>query len=468
MSYYSYYKDIYGHDHNNEEYVKFITDRYKHSMKEFLPENKEAEILEIGCSNGMLLLSLKQLGYNNLTGVELDTELANVARSFDLNISNENLLDFFKASNKKYSLILMLDVLEHLDKKDVIDALKMINDSLEEGGKLVLTVPNASSSLGSYYRYIDWTHEVSFTAGSMIYVLNEANFKSIEIKEDDIAYLKDKEEYASEEEYNYFKNAHDDFMFAKSVARWNNVTLLDGSKLNKYMTPNLKVVATKTEATNLVLDVSDDIINLRKFYEGYEKHDELIASANSAIGNNYNLIKNLESRVNENLGLIEENKAFIQENKEFIQENKELIIENNKFIQENKDVISEYSKKYEEIMNAIHAERNFTNAKILEMYKAICKKRNKNVISKIIDKCRVAREAKYMIKHDLFDFNYYVETYDFDHSKSAIEHFLRFGMYIGNNPRADFDVFEYVCCNNEVVITEANPVILAYELGSKI
>jgi SAM-dependent methyltransferase len=71
---------------------------------------------------------------------------------------------------------------EHVPKEFHLDLLRSIHQSLEPEGRLILTVPNANSSLAARWRYIDWTHETSFTEHSLDFVLSNAGFQKITIQ----------------------------------------------------------------------------------------------------------------------------------------------------------------------------------------------------------------------------------------------------------------------------------------------
>lgn len=46
---------------------------------------------------------------------------------------------------------------------------------------LICTVPNASSTLASRWRYIDWTHHSSFTERSLDFLLFNGGFKTVQV-----------------------------------------------------------------------------------------------------------------------------------------------------------------------------------------------------------------------------------------------------------------------------------------------
>lgn len=74
----------------------------------------------------------------------------------------------------------MSHVLEHIPKENIILTLIDIKQNLlKEDGAFFIAVPNAQSNTNCYWAYEDFTHSTLFTAGSLLYVLKAAGFKSI-------------------------------------------------------------------------------------------------------------------------------------------------------------------------------------------------------------------------------------------------------------------------------------------------
>lgn len=90
-------------------------------------------ILDVGCGDGFIFPRLARFG--DVEGVEPDRRLV-TGRSE--RVIHTVPFEAFTAA-KRYSLILMLDVLEHL--ADPIGALRRCRDLLEPDGRLLLTVP---------------------------------------------------------------------------------------------------------------------------------------------------------------------------------------------------------------------------------------------------------------------------------------------------------------------------------------
>ena len=151
-------------------------------FKKILPENKDAKILDIGCGFGFVLSSLKELGYNNIHGIDISDEAVSTCKSHGLDVTKiEDLTTFLSSNTIRYDLVILTHVIEHIDKDKILQLLSDIkNKLLSDKGNLYLTTPNAQSNTGCYWRYEDFTHTIIFTAGSMIYALKSAGYKQIE------------------------------------------------------------------------------------------------------------------------------------------------------------------------------------------------------------------------------------------------------------------------------------------------
>ena len=144
--------------------------------------NKNLDILDIGCGFGQLLKSLKSLGYKNLYGVDVSNEAVDCCKTNQLNVEKiSDVIQWSKTSTKKFDIIIMMHILEHIEKSLIIPTLIKVREYLlKENGVLLVTVPNAQSNTGCYWAYEDFTHTTIFTAGSIYFVLKSAGFKKVE------------------------------------------------------------------------------------------------------------------------------------------------------------------------------------------------------------------------------------------------------------------------------------------------
>ncbi|MFH0988318.1 MAG: class I SAM-dependent methyltransferase [Parcubacteria group bacterium] len=153
-------------------------DLYRHNYQKFLPENKSAEILDIGCGMGQFLEFLGLSGYENFLGVDLSEEAIRYCQERGMNkVKLISDLKEFLLCSRSFDLVVLNDVIEHFPKGDVLDILQLINEHLNSGGKVIVKTGNLSSAIGPHIRYNDFTHESGFTEYSLTQVLKISGFK---------------------------------------------------------------------------------------------------------------------------------------------------------------------------------------------------------------------------------------------------------------------------------------------------
>lgn len=137
--------------------------------------NKNDKILDFGFGKGYLLRALRQDGFSNLSGCEIDEESLANENLFDINLIDLNKDEL----NDNYDVIILSHVIEHIKKQDVIEFLANLRKRLNRNGKLIISTPNAQSTTGVFWLYADFTHEYIYTVGSLYYVLTASGYTNI-------------------------------------------------------------------------------------------------------------------------------------------------------------------------------------------------------------------------------------------------------------------------------------------------
>jgi len=101
-----------------------------------LRPRKRHSILDVGCGDGLFFNRLSRFG--DVEGIEADATLISEDNPWKSKI-HVGAFDSTFQPGKEYSLILMLDVLEHF--ADPLPALNRALDLMEPGGLLLITVP---------------------------------------------------------------------------------------------------------------------------------------------------------------------------------------------------------------------------------------------------------------------------------------------------------------------------------------
>jgi SAM-dependent methyltransferase len=148
----------------------------------FLPRDRAAAILDVGCGAGHFLYALQRLGYTNAVGIDQSEAMLNKARAMGITrVERADLFEFLPAHPDAFDRIVANDVIEHLHKEDVFRFLDAIRAALKPGGSVLIRTGNAGSFLAGRIRYIDFTHEVGFTETSLIAVLRLCGFEDVSV-----------------------------------------------------------------------------------------------------------------------------------------------------------------------------------------------------------------------------------------------------------------------------------------------
>jgi 2-polyprenyl-3-methyl-5-hydroxy-6-metoxy-1,4-benzoquinol methylase len=106
------------------------------TIEEVRLKDSTESILDIGCGDGLLFDQLSQFG--DVEGIEADSSLISAQGPWRRKIHISPFDENFRPE-KRYSLILMLDVLEHFH--DAGSCLKGAMELLDASGTVILTVP---------------------------------------------------------------------------------------------------------------------------------------------------------------------------------------------------------------------------------------------------------------------------------------------------------------------------------------
>ena len=147
----------------------------------WLPCNKDAKILDIGCGYGEFLYFLQQEGYRNAAGIDLNRKQLDVADYLGVrNARYGEGKDSLLRTHEEFDCILAIDLLEHLRREEFVDFLDLVHGALRPAGRFICQVPNLAAFYSPLF-YMDFSHETAFTAPSLKQVLEVANFSHVRV-----------------------------------------------------------------------------------------------------------------------------------------------------------------------------------------------------------------------------------------------------------------------------------------------
>jgi len=163
--------------------IKRWAQGYDTYLKGWLPQRKDASILEVACGSGRLLHFFKVRKYTNITGVDISPEQVQLAKKNVEAVVQADILDFLENVDKTYDLIIGLDIIEHFQKDEVLRFFDACYKALKPQGRIILQTPNAQSPFVPSIFYCDFTHEICFTPKGLQRVLNLCGFHNVQVRE---------------------------------------------------------------------------------------------------------------------------------------------------------------------------------------------------------------------------------------------------------------------------------------------
>lgn len=144
----------------------------------------DGKLLEIGCGNGSRLLSLRQLGWQHLHGIELVPGAAEMARAEGFSVLDgqvEDILDNYP--DAEFDVIVSSMVLEHL--VNPFNVVHMIANKLKPGGQFLFStvVRNGldAKMFRGYWSGFDFPRHMVYFQKSDLYEMLKEHFEAIEI-----------------------------------------------------------------------------------------------------------------------------------------------------------------------------------------------------------------------------------------------------------------------------------------------
>lgn len=145
---------------------------------------KDISVLEIGPGLGEFVYHLNQRGIACIDVLDNDKAVLKYIKS-NYKIRNSILTgDIEGVQNKlgQYSIIFLLQVLEHIPKRRYKTYIKILFKHLCPQGYLIITVPNGGTPLGLSERYNDLQHETLFTEHSLRELANYSEILNYDIE----------------------------------------------------------------------------------------------------------------------------------------------------------------------------------------------------------------------------------------------------------------------------------------------
>ena len=155
---------------------------FKQHFGHLIPKNKNAKILDLGCGYGIFVWWLHQNGYSNSHGIDISKEQIDLGNKLGItNIKEGDGLEYLNNSSGEYDAIILRDVIEHIEKINLLSLLTLCFANLKSGGRLIIQTVNGTSPFHGDILYGDFTHKWAYTGSSISQLMSEVGFKSTKI-----------------------------------------------------------------------------------------------------------------------------------------------------------------------------------------------------------------------------------------------------------------------------------------------
>lgn len=171
-------------DKPSEAHYKECARQYRSRWGLWLPADRAAALLDLGCGYGEWLYFLRQQGYKNAVGVDASAVKVDFAATMGVgNVFQFEAAEFLKQRSNAFDVITAFNVFEHLSKDELLDLVQLIYKALRPGGRVLAITPNGLSPFSGATRYWDFSHEQSFTPASWRQIAASAGFEEVYFEE---------------------------------------------------------------------------------------------------------------------------------------------------------------------------------------------------------------------------------------------------------------------------------------------
>lgn len=175
----------YEFNHNDGVVSSAYIDHFNKIVNFIIPhlDDKNARIVDVGCSTGCLLFLFKQKGYTNLLGVDPSPSCVRTVKElYDID-STVNTISGFH-DDEGFDLIILSAVLEHI--VDFDDSLRKIRSLLKDRGLLFIEVPDSErfdSFVTAPFQQFSVEHINYFSQYSIRNLLSRFSFLTIDMQQ---------------------------------------------------------------------------------------------------------------------------------------------------------------------------------------------------------------------------------------------------------------------------------------------
>lgn len=153
---------------------------WKRQYGRFLPKDKSAKILDVGCGNGSIVYWLQGRGYEFAEGIDINREKIDATVNLGIkNLHHGDALSFLRDKNDYYDAVFFLDVIPFLNQEEVRELMGKIHESLKNGGVFIIKSANSESPMAGNLEYGRLGKQIHITEKNLKDLLSSIGFKKV-------------------------------------------------------------------------------------------------------------------------------------------------------------------------------------------------------------------------------------------------------------------------------------------------
>ena len=174
-----------------EDRFRGTKEQIKQKLSIYLPEIQklssrfdDISVLDIGCGRGEWLELLKEKGFTELKGIDINTIMIEISKELDLDVQKADAIEYLKKQeDESITVITAFHVIEHLSFEVLVEFYDQVLRVLQKGGMLICETPNPQNIfVGACNFYTDPTHKNPIPPQTSKFFLEQRGFKDVKLK----------------------------------------------------------------------------------------------------------------------------------------------------------------------------------------------------------------------------------------------------------------------------------------------
>lgn len=178
----SLFNSCHDQDRIIKEYRQY-TKYFRKNYAKYLPTDRNAKILEIGCGMGHFLYFLQKEGYTNALGIDISSQEIQLCKKQGFTAKKSEALSYLSNLKESVDAVIFDDIIYYFSKDDVLEVLKNIRRVLKKGGICFIKTLNMSNPItASNSNFRDFATEINFTEESLKQICQLVGFSKVIVK----------------------------------------------------------------------------------------------------------------------------------------------------------------------------------------------------------------------------------------------------------------------------------------------